>query len=188
MIAPPTAHGEIESELLAGNGGALLHPSAMFRRDAFERVCGYDPEFCRAEDVDLYFRLIPEGRLANLPEPLIRYRQHYKSTNFTLRAEQKVLLRRILYREAGRRRIAPERQTIAVAPADLGVADLHRQWACTSCRYGSSSTALKHAFLGLCSSPVEHRSWSVLRYVCGRAFARAKARAHLAGGTPASYS
>jgi glycosyltransferase involved in cell wall biosynthesis len=186
LIAPPGGHAEIEGELMKGNGGAILHPAAMFRRDAFERIGGYDPAFRAAEDVDLYFRLIPEGRLANLPEPLIRYRQHTKSINFTIRAEQKRILSRILYREAGRRHLSPNEQTIAAAPADLGTAGLHRQWACTSCRYGTPSTALKHAFLGLCNSPTEHRSWSVLRYVFGRAWSRAKGRADVAGGTPAS--
>jgi glycosyltransferase involved in cell wall biosynthesis len=182
LILPPTAHPEIERELMTGNGGALLHPSAMIRRDAFERIGGYDPTFCRAEDIDLYFRLIPEGTLANLPEPLIRYRQHSKSTNFTVRAEQRVLLRRIIYREAGRRRLPPEEQKIAQAPADMAAADLHRQWACTSCRYGRLSTAFKHAFLGLCRSPAEHKSWSVLRYVLGRALSRTS----MTAGTPAS--
>jgi GT2 family glycosyltransferase len=184
LIVPPASHAGIEAELLKGNGASLLHPSAVFRRDAFERIGGYDPSFCRAEDIDLYFRLLPEGRLANLLEPLIRYRQHTHSTNYTVRAEQKRLLRSILYREAGRRSLSPEGQTISVAPADLGVADRHRQWACTSCRHGTPSTALKHAFLGLVSSPTEHRSWSVLSYVCGRAWSRARRRPRSAAESP----
>ena len=84
--------------------------------------------------------------------------------------------------------VTDQEQTIALAPADLGIADLHRQWACTSCRYGRPSTALKHAFLGLCICPTEHRSWSVLRYVCSRTLSRARARVHSAGATPASLS
>jgi glycosyltransferase involved in cell wall biosynthesis len=187
LIAPPTGHADIERELMKGNGGAILHPAAMFRRDAFDRIGGYDPAFTAAEDVDLYFRLIAEGRLANLPEPLIRYRQHTKSINFTVRAVQKRFISRILYREAGRRHLSPDEQTIASAPADLGIAALHWQWACTSCRYGRASTALKHAFLGLFSSPIEHRSWSVLRYVCGRAWSRTIGRSG-AGATPASLT
>ena len=188
LISPPTDHPGIERELLRGNGGAILHPAAMFRREVFDRIGGYDPAMCAAEDVDLYFRLMAEGRLANLPEPLIRYRQHTKSINFTARAKQKRLVSRILYREAGRRHLSPDEQTIAPAPADLGIADLHRQWACTSCRYGRPSTALKHAFLGLCISPTEHRSWSVLRYVCARTLSRARTRDNSAGVTPASLS
>ena len=37
---PATTHDAIVARLLEGNGGALIHPSVMFRRDAIERVGG----------------------------------------------------------------------------------------------------------------------------------------------------
>lgn len=61
---------------------AVTHPSAMFRREAVDRVGGYRP--VRAEDYDLWCRLIKGGyRIANLPDELLRYRYHLKSVKTT---------------------------------------------------------------------------------------------------------
>ena len=169
---PPCSHSDIERNLLMGNGAALLHPSAVFRRDVFEAVGGYDPAFCRAEDIDLYFRLIPEGRLSNLPDSLIKYRQHAASTNFTSRALQRELVHRILERESVIRQIPVDSLALAPAPADRSTAELHRQWACTSCRYGRPGTALKHGILALRESPLDPESWRILRYVATRMWHR----------------
>jgi glycosyltransferase involved in cell wall biosynthesis len=183
--APPLAHGEIERELLRGNGGALIHPSAVFRRSAFEKAGGYDPAFCKAEDIDLYFRLMAEGHLANLPEALIYYRQHTGSANFTARAEQRRLVGRILERESARRQLAPGAPAMAPSHADIGAAARHRQWACTSCRHGSGATAVKHALLALRSAPAARENWTVLRYVLGCLWARMTGRGSIAGAAPA---
>ncbi|HKN87924.1 MAG TPA: glycosyltransferase [Nitrospiraceae bacterium] len=58
------------------NEGLIL-PSAMFvRRDAFERVGGFDPELRGYEDFDLCARLKQEGRFVFLDEPGMCYRVH----------------------------------------------------------------------------------------------------------------
>ena len=183
-FAPPLSHADIERELLRGNGGALIHPSAVFRRSAFERAGGYDPAYCKAEDIDLYFRLIPEGLLANLPEALIRYRQHPQSANFTARSEQRRLVGRILEREAARRQIALAPQALAPSHADVDAAARHRLWACTSCRHGSGRTALKHALLALRESPAGRENWGVLHYVLGSLWHRATGTGTIPGAAP----
>ena len=61
---------------------AVTHPSAMFRREAVIAVGGYRP--VRAEDYDLWCRLIKEGyRIANLRDQLLHYRYHLKSVKTT---------------------------------------------------------------------------------------------------------
>lgn len=60
---------------------AVTHPAVMFRRAAIAAAGGYAR--VRAEDYDLWCRLIVQGaRIANLPEPLLRYRYHQKSVKF----------------------------------------------------------------------------------------------------------
>ena len=58
------------------------HGSAMFRREAFDAVGGYDEKASRAEDQDLFSRMATKGRVVTLPDILYSYRYH--SNNATL--------------------------------------------------------------------------------------------------------
>ncbi len=78
-----TGHEEIRRELLLGNGDALSHPAVMMRRTALESVGGYDESFAVAQDLDLFLRLSEAGRVDNLPETLLLWRQHPSSVNRT---------------------------------------------------------------------------------------------------------
>src|SRR4029077_6441580 len=96
-------HEEIEAQLLTGVGWAIVHPTAMMRREAVRRVGGYRPEFQWVEDLDLFLRLAEIGKLANLPDELLLYRQHTTSVNRTRSAEQAKLADACV-RDAYRRR------------------------------------------------------------------------------------
>lgn len=50
----------------------IPHASLMVRREALETVGGYRTRFVKAQDYDLLLRLCEVGRLASLPEPLVR--------------------------------------------------------------------------------------------------------------------
>jgi len=52
----------------------FCHGSLMFRREAYERIGGYRPEFRAAQDVDLQFRLAEVGRVHFVPDLLYVYR------------------------------------------------------------------------------------------------------------------
>lgn len=56
------------------------HPTAMFRRQAFERVGGYRAAAEKWEDIDLYLRMAGEGRILVLAETLLHVRQTGRST------------------------------------------------------------------------------------------------------------
>ncbi len=58
------------------------HGSAMFRREVFDRVGGYDEASAGAEDQDLFLRMAACGRVVTLPDVLYSYRYH--SNNATL--------------------------------------------------------------------------------------------------------
>ena len=58
------------------------HGSAMFRRNVFDQVGGYDEKSPGGEDQDLFSRMAVKGRVMTLPDVLYSYRYH--SSNATL--------------------------------------------------------------------------------------------------------
>lgn len=58
------------------------HGSAMFRREAFDRIGGYAENSDGGEDQDLFSRMATCGRVLTLPDVLYSYRYH--SSNATL--------------------------------------------------------------------------------------------------------
>ena len=58
------------------------HGSAMFRRDVFDQVGGYDDDSAGGEDQHLFSRMAARGRVLTLPDVLYSYRYH--SNNATL--------------------------------------------------------------------------------------------------------
>src|SRR5581483_691092 len=54
----------------------MAHSTVMLRKDAFDRVGGYRGAFLAAEDYDLWLRLAEHYELANLAQPVCRYRVH----------------------------------------------------------------------------------------------------------------
>lgn len=103
---PLLEHDELERELMKGRGGVIRHPAAMIRRDALERAGGYRPEYQWAEDLDLFLRLAEVGRIANLPDTLLLYRQHPQSVNRTRFEQQARLITAAVREAAGRRGVS----------------------------------------------------------------------------------
>ncbi|MCW2778783.1 MAG: glycosyl transferase family 2 [Frankiales bacterium] len=72
--SPPTTDAELRAALRTGN--PFTHSTVAFRRAAYVQVGGYRPALRPSEDSDLWLRLSEVGRLAALPEVLVRYRLH----------------------------------------------------------------------------------------------------------------
>lgn len=71
-IRPPTSPRRLAWSLLLGN--SLAHGSILLRRDAVLAVGGYDESLARAQDYDLWLRLLRAGHtIAAAPEVLYRY-------------------------------------------------------------------------------------------------------------------
>lgn len=60
------------------------HSSIVFNASAFRRVHGYNERLWRAEDYDLYLRLMPLGQINCLEEPLVEYRLHQANNSKTI--------------------------------------------------------------------------------------------------------
>lgn len=78
---------EIERRFLAGSC-EVIHPTIMFRRNLIVRLGGYRHECCFAEDLDLCLRVLCHAKIVNLPEPLLRYREHLASTSSVRAVDQ----------------------------------------------------------------------------------------------------
>ncbi len=58
------------------------HGSAMFRREVFDQVGGYDEKAAGGEDQDLFLRMSARGRVLTLPDTLYSYRYHSSNATF----------------------------------------------------------------------------------------------------------
>ncbi len=54
----------------------LCHPAVMMRKQAFDETGGYRPQFLRAEDWDVWLRLIEVWKVANLADVVLSKRIH----------------------------------------------------------------------------------------------------------------
>jgi hypothetical protein len=60
----------------------------MMRAEAVAAVGGYNKDFPPAEDLELWLRLAEVGKLANLPQVLVRYRLHQSALSERQRQTQ----------------------------------------------------------------------------------------------------
>jgi len=79
VLRLPPDHDQIAAAM-ASAGSQIADPTAMLRRDAFLNVGGYRPHLRTAYDFDLWLRLLPRSRFANLQRVLVRYRRHEQQT------------------------------------------------------------------------------------------------------------
>ena len=72
VVSPPTDDAAIRRALIRRN--PFIHSSVMLRRSIVTAAGGYDESLAVAQDYDLWMRLSPVTRLANLAEPLVTRR------------------------------------------------------------------------------------------------------------------
>jgi glycosyltransferase involved in cell wall biosynthesis len=164
--ARPADHETIERELLSGNGGVIIHPSAMFRRAAIEQAGRYREKAQWIEDLDLYLRLARIGTLSNLPEVLFHYRFHEQSVNFTRNQGRHERKLDVLADAYAARDLAFNRGAFP-APANLPAisTDDLRDFAITSLRYGKLGRPWHYALRALRAEPASRASWRTFTYV-----------------------
>ena len=73
----PTTHQDIRWQMLFDN--AFVHTSTVFKASIVRELGGYDESFKRTQDFDLWRRVSSRYQVANLTEPLVKYRHHPES-------------------------------------------------------------------------------------------------------------
>jgi glycosyltransferase involved in cell wall biosynthesis len=161
-LGVPLDHAAIDAALMAGRGEALTHPAAMFRREAVLAVGGYRAGGPLGEDVDLCLRLAERGRLANLPETLLRYRHHLRKTTYNC-VDYRRLMHDVLRDARQRRGLDPSRGIeLPARPPRTRPIDYRCEWVRQAVIGGNLATARKHAVTVLREDPLRLRSWQLL--------------------------
>ena len=159
-------HEGIEAELLAGSGWAIVHPAAMMVRDAVVESGGYRKDLEVSEDLDLFLRLAVKGRIANLPDVLLHYRQHPQSVNHTKHVEQNRAMKAIITQAySSRGKAMPENWKLPqrdVIPLDKEI----NMWAWLALKNGNVLAARKHAVTLLKMAPFSMNSWRLMYCCC----------------------
>lgn len=86
LVTLPTDSDTIKSTLPSYN--CLYHPAVMLRREAILQLGGYRAAFKNAEDYDLWLRASKQFELANIPQPLLRYRFSLSGMTLSRKWEQ----------------------------------------------------------------------------------------------------
>lgn len=161
-LAPPTTHEDIEAAHLEGST-CICHPSALLRRETVIDLGGYDENAHLIEDYDLWLRLGEVGVLANLPEMLLRYREHASSVSTASHMAQVAARQRVLNAAMVRRGLQPGVECRPWRP--ITRADRHArllQYGWMGFMRGDRSMARDYGWRAVKSRPCSSDAWRLL--------------------------
>jgi glycosyltransferase involved in cell wall biosynthesis len=154
-------HDEIDAAHL-NRGWPVVHPAAMIRLSALKQIGGYRDEFNTLEDLDLFLRLAEVGRLANLPEILLRYRQHFASVTHSREQKQNEIRQAIYDQTRARRGLPADNPPPLQRTSPRKRHEQHRAWGWAALKAGNVHTARKHAWISFRLDPFSPDSWRLL--------------------------
>jgi glycosyltransferase involved in cell wall biosynthesis len=158
----PLTHEEIDRELLRGSGWAMPQPVAMLRKDAVTKVGGYRKEYLWSEDLDLFLRMAEVGRMANLPDLLLKYRSHAGSTNHRLPHVQFELSRKCIVETYRRRGLPVPADLDLMSPFENKPIDKYLLWAWAALREKNVRGARLNALKAVREKPLYSQSWRAM--------------------------
>ena len=156
-----TEHQQIDADLLR-KGWPIVHPAVMMRTRAVMEIGGYDESYLTNQDHDLFLRVAEHGRVANLPQTLLKYRQHFDSVSLTKFALQGDTVETIVRAACQRRGLAAPDALLKQRPKPMSRLDHHRAWCWAALANGNIQTARKHAWAALRLSPASRESWRMV--------------------------
>ncbi len=165
LQTPTTEHDEIVRLLLEANASGIINGTTMFRRDVWLKIGGIDTSVGYVEDLDLFLRLAEQGRLANIPKVLYRYRRHLGSTCYNHFDDMMNNIGRVMQSAWARRGLPGEPNLEIVRERcahKMSVADICRSWACHAMEQRNVKLARYHAWQAVRREPMSLQSWRVL--------------------------
>jgi len=154
-------HADIDRELMRGRGFAMVNPSVMMRGEALKRVGGYRKQYETAEDLDLFLRLGEVGKLHNLPEYLLQYRQHYESINHTKHDLQRNMKRGMMEEAYARRGVPMPPDMVFTRMYPPPKFEQTCRWGWMALQKGNKKIARAHAFDALRMHPMHTGAWKL---------------------------
>lgn len=146
--------------LLAGLLGEIAHPTSMMRRTAVLRAGGYRKRYETTEDLDLWFRLAEVGRLANIPQVLLQYRQHERSICYSEWHRQKAFVDEIVNDARARNGLPP--LLGSVWTGNLNPYQRRVTWAWWALGFGSYKAVRNHARIAIALAPWRPGGWVLI--------------------------
>jgi glycosyltransferase involved in cell wall biosynthesis len=132
---------ETEPERLAQilpHRNPFVHSSMMMRTSVVQKLGGYRQAFLGAEDLDLWLRLSECGEIANLSQPLVRYRRHRGNIERSLGVRQSFSVRLAQTASRARRSSGIDPADRLLEPPDWWAPDAYGQFygeAAQLCRF-----------------------------------------------------
>ena len=167
----PLDHESIDAAHIAGQAGQMIHPATTFRASVLKKT-NYRSSFVVTQDYDLFLRLAEVGRLANLPEVVLKYRWHLGNVSSKRKADQVEAKQRALDEARQRRGLLPlPPLSLPAAGAGEGAAG-RKNLVRMAARGGNYHTAAKHLARLMIGSPTSPEAREIatgmLRRLLGR--------------------
>jgi glycosyltransferase involved in cell wall biosynthesis len=192
FISFPPDHSGIVQALVTGDMPSLAHPTILMRKEAVLAAGAYREADVPSEDLDLWLRLIEFGEMANLSEPLLRYRMHRGATSIRDGSRQRMTTAVIRAAARARRGLPPLKTTARYAYSHRDAdATFHYECVRTALSSRNRAAVIKHARASIRRAPGWWRPYaalavSVLSQRSFTLFMRAYSR--LRNGRPAPIS
>lgn len=159
----PFDHDTIDARH-AGGGGLLsiCNPSVIMRGDVLRQLGGYDERFRSAHDIEVFLRLAERGRLGNLQDVLLDYRQHMGSIGHSGRGRQ------VHFAWEAARMAAARRGTEFTAPEPdpngpvKSPVDTLRKWGWWALKAGNVAGARHYGRRAVMAEPLSLESWRLM--------------------------
>ena len=155
------SHSDIDQGLLEKKGQLIYDPSVIFRKSVVDQLGGYRKKYSYVPDLDLYLRISELGKIENLSEPLLKYREHTEKMGFVYRDEQITQINEVIKETYARRKLA-YRETLIDSPALKSEINSWEIWVWWALKAGNIKTAKKYAFKLLLASPFSLKSWRLM--------------------------
>lgn len=160
VMQAPLSHQEIDRQHISGKGQSrICHPTVMMRTDAVRQVGNYNVKFQTSQDIDLFLRLAEIGKVANLPEALLSYRQHAASVGYAKRARQVSDAWQAVQDAAKRRGIVLKQTNPPFEGPHRSKTDIWRMWGWWALSAGHTATARHYAWRILYTAPLSRKNW-----------------------------
>lgn len=157
----PLDHTGIDGQNIIGMSGGIAHPAAVFRKQAIQKIGGYDEKYKYAEDLDLFLKLAEIGKLANIEKPLLYYRQHLDSVCFKYADQQNISVKKATADAMKRRGITDHKKIETHNAAGLDNLEIYRIWAWWAIGDKNFGTAKKYGKKLLFKKPFSIQTWKI---------------------------
>lgn len=156
----PLEHEEIDRWHIEGRGGAIIFPSSMMRKQAVQNLGGFDENLTGAEDLSLFLKLAEVGRLENINDVLLYYRQHIKSISHT--DKDKVLIDKQLVIDSAYERRGMKSKSLGMNSMPSREIDTYIKWGWWALQDQNVSTSRKYAIKAMLVNPFRFQVWKLL--------------------------